>query len=417
MNILILGALSATVVANNIAMFRDKGINLEILNINKSATINLPEELKTNVTYTNFYKPSKGLTSKIKTPTVKSKSPIDKNRLTIFFWDKIKFEQIRIRLRKFYENFAYYRNVRKFNLHDVDRVIKKGKIDLVFSFWGAQIVSEVNIMKKKYDIPIVHSIQSYPYGKSIVGDKTKGDPLHESFFRKLDGRIHASPNMLKYFKTKFDMKGKGKDIILMEYFKESYFSRKRRNKLSERDKEPHLVFIGRTDFEFRDLDDIRSQIYELANHKIHFHAVRSTMRFQKSKYIHFFDGYSSNMLYTGKFADDLTQYDACIVIYNLSKRFDRFWNSLPARFLSAVTIGIPIVLPKGFFGGCEYYLKKFNLGFTYEDYEDLKSKLYDKEFMRQQEKNVMNSHRELTFERNFHKLKEFFEEVVNDYKS
>ncbi|MHA1402945.1 MAG: hypothetical protein ACTSSI_04225 [Candidatus Helarchaeota archaeon] len=416
MNILILGPLSVNLLANNIAMLREKGYNIEILNINKSNRVNLPDELMKNLKYTNFYiapdrsveGPNSSADSTKQTPQV-----LDKKRLTIFFWNKIKFESIRIHLRKFYERYSYYRNLKRFNVRQVEKLINKNRFDLIFSFWGANIIAEINIIKRKYDIPIVHSIQSYPYGQSIVGDGTRGDPIHEAFFKQLDGRIHSSPYMLKYFNDKFNLKGKGKDIVLMEYFKESYFCKKRLEKLSKTDNEPHLVFIGRTDFEFRDWDDIRQQVQEITSQKIHFHLVHSTRTFPKNDYLHFFKGYPTEMLYNGAFADDLTKYDACIVLYNINRRYDRFWNSLPLRFLSAIPAGIPIVLPKGYFGACEHVLRKYKLGFTYNDINDLRNKLLDAEFMKKHERDALKNYKELTFEKNFHRLENFFKEIID----
>ncbi|MHC1591609.1 MAG: glycosyltransferase family protein [Candidatus Helarchaeales archaeon] len=420
MKILIMGSLSVNLLANNIAMLRERGHEVEILNVNRSNKVNLPEELKKDLCYVNFYKARtrEAIASSLgSAPVVKRKSLPDLNRLIIFFWNKIKFEPLRMPIRKLYESFAYRQNLRRFNLEGVNELLKNKDFDLVFSFWGANIISEIDILKKKYDIPIVHSIQSYPYGKSVVGDGTRGDRLHESFFRKLDGRIHASPYMLRYFKTKFNLGGRGKDLIMMEYFKKSYFSKRRQEKLSEADGEPHLVFIGRTDFELRDWDDIREQAREITSNEIHFHLARSTQKFHESRYLHFFEPYPTEALYNGTFAEDLTRYDACIVLYNIKKRYDRFWNSLPLRFLSAIPAGIPIIVPKGYFGACEYVLKKHGIGFTYDDVKDLKRKLLDVEFMKKQQENTLKNHQTLTFENHVHELEAFFEEVIQDHES
>lgn len=162
------------------------------------------------------------------------------------------------------------------------RTIKEEQFDVVYAFWGMGVLPEIRVIQEaQIGIPIIYNIQSYPYDLSIVGDGSSENPAFGEALEKVDGRRHCSQNMYDYLNRHFDLKSHGKDLIMMEHLSKRYFCTKRLQRLSDKDGEPHIVFIGRTDFSDRPLDDIREQIYEITKHGIHFHLAHPDSRMKK----------------------------------------------------------------------------------------------------------------------------------------
>jgi len=296
------------------------------------------------------------------------------------------------------------------------RIVGENHVDVIYSFWGVNVFPEIKAIKEeKMSIPIINNIQSYPHNYSVVGNGSRENPAYGEMFQKIEGRIHCSQNMYDYLNRHFNLRGYGKDIVLIEYFSERYFYKKRLKKLSDDDGEPHVVSIGRTHFSRRPLDDIRKQIYEIADEGVHFHLSKPDVPMKKHKYIHTFPAIPSWETIDGSLANFLTQFDACIVLFNVRRKYNRFYNSLPARFLFAFTAGIPIIMSEGYFASCEEIVNKRGIGFSYRDVHDLRAKLCNEELMKKCKRNAVKKAKNFTFEKNFHKLDSFIKDVVNSY--
>jgi hypothetical protein len=83
---------------------------------------------------------------------------------------------------------------------------------------------------------------------------------------------------------------------------------------------------------------------------------------------------------------------------------DRFHNSLPSRFLFALNAGIPIVMPKGYFLACEEFVKKYEIGFTYNSPTDLKEALSDDNLMTKYRKNAIEKAENFVYEKSFPRI-------------
>jgi hypothetical protein len=118
--------------------------------------------------------------------------------------------------------------------------------------------------------------------------------------------------MLGYMKNVFDIRH-GKNLVFAECYPESFFYKKRLPRLSERDGQPHLIFIG------MDVLDIFSQIKEIIRRKIHVHVCdteeASRLKY-KTGFLHTFRKFDYNQLFDGTFATFMTQFDACLVTYS-----------------------------------------------------------------------------------------------------
>ena len=292
------------------------------------------------------------------------------------------------------------------------KTLKEKKINVIYSAWGTVTFPEIKaIQKAGLGIPIIHSIQSYPLREVGSVDEEREEPKEvREIFETLDGRIHCSQIMYDYMNKHFNLRGHGKDLVLMGYYGEDYFYKERLTLLSGKDNEPHLIFIGGTEFSQRTFNDVRQQISKIAEEGIHIHFADTRDKIIADKrYVHTFGQKNPA---NGEFATFMTQFDACVVLYNLDKRYTRYQNSLPERFLFALNAAIPVIVPKGYFTSCEEIISNYQIGFAYDNFGDLKSKLSDKINMERYRKNAIKIAPELTFEKNFNKLDNLIKELT-----
>ena len=133
----------------------------------------------------------------------------------------------------------------------------------------------------------------------------------------LNGRVFASSQMQDYMTKTFDISN-GKNIIFAESFSKKCFFKKRLPKLSETDGEPHLIFAGVN----KKYCGIALQIKEITNRKIHLHVCKNadidtvTQSFNKN-FFHTYELFNIPAMLDGSFATFLTQFDACLVTYDL----------------------------------------------------------------------------------------------------
>ncbi len=403
-NLLYLGGLGAFLAQNHIVVLSDMGYNVTVVNtshdIFRTRIKECPEVSVTNLYETKEIVRRHLIRNRIRDALLKNKAI---SRLVFSMAAKAGTTQAVPKIG----------NEAKEKLL---KIISENQIDVIYSFWGINVFPEIKAIKEEnLSIPVINNIQSYPYNYSVVGNGSQENPSYGEMFQKIEGRIHCSQNMYDYLNTHFNLRDYGKDIVLMEYFSERYFYKKRLKKLSDDDGEPHIVSIGRTDFSRRPLDDIRKQIYEIADERVHFHLKEPDVPMKKHKYIHTFPGIPSWKTIDGSLANFLTQFDACIILFNIRKKYNRFYNSLPARFLFAFTAGIPIVMPEGYFASCEEIVNKYEIGFSYGDVRDLKAKLCNEELMEKCKRNAVKKTKNFTFEKNFHKVDSFIKDIVNTY--
>jgi len=295
----------------------------------------------------------------------------------------------------------------------VEQVIMKEKIDVVWCQWGAPVLPLIAIIRNEFpNLPIIHDIIAYPTSINSI------EVAFQNFFygmiiKKINGRIHCSQQMYNYLAYRFNLEQQGKDLFFPLYFSSSFFFQKRLPLLSARDKEPHIIFIGRADFSNkRPCDDVRRQIREITESKIHFWLSSKNRNIEKNGYIHFYPWFNLSEVMTGSMATFMTQFDACIYLHNLKKNYAMYENSLQTRFRFALTAGIPIVMPDGYYGACQDIIEKNRIGFAYKDVRELKAKLSDRELMAEYRKNAVKASPEFTFENNFEKLDKFIKEVI-----
>lgn len=407
MNLLYLSHISCLRVENDIPMLESHGYKVTLLNSHK---VHFKKRLDVHPSFTdiiNLYEPKFSWINKIK-------SVIGNLVKYILATTKLDALPVVTSLREKWDAFTFTNIGIKYK-NRILNILKEKNIDIIYVAWGTTVFPEIKVIQEsKMNIPIILSIQSYPLRESRVSNDLKEEDIAtKMIFEKLDGRIHCSQTMYDYMKSHFNVNAHGKDLIAMGYYRKDYFFTKRLDLLSKKDNEPHIVFIGDVNFSQRTFNDIRRQIAEITAEGIHIHFAHTNDKIKGDpNYIHMF---KHKQLANGELATFMTQFDACIVLYNTVKKYIRYQISLPERFLFALNAAIPIVVPKGYFVACEEVIYKYKIGFAYEKLEELKNNLKNREIMGAFQNNAINISEELTFENNFETLDRFIIDVKNQF--
>lgn len=290
--------------------------------------------------------------------------------------------------------------------------MKDRQIDLIYATWGSNMIPVVKIIQKtKLKVPIVYNFLSYPQNvyrwKVLLENWYCRRPIEN-----LDGRIHATKDMHSYMDHRFNLRKQGLDIVMTPFFSKKYFFRRRLPLLSENDEAPHLVFIGPISLPW---DDIRQEIYRITRKKIYFHMAWTNVPIKGNPYLHFFSYFPLQRLIDGSLATFMTQFDACIVLFNFKvcSCMDRFHTSYPSRFLFALNAGIPIVMPRGYLPACEEFVNEHQIGFAYRKLTQLKEMLNDEDLMLRYRRNAIKKTADFTYEKNFYRLDKLIKTVTS----
>lgn len=293
---------------------------------------------------------------------------------------------------------------------DVKQILTKKEIDVIYGLWGPYGLPELRLIRK-FNVPIVYEFLYYPLAPFRILEEVENF-LNRSVINSLTGRVFASSIMQKYMESTFDLH-LGRNTIFTESYSKQCFYQKRLPKLSDSDDGPHLVFIGLTNCA------ILQQVLEMLQRKIHVHVCETTgienalhmSRFRD--FCHTYKKFNIHEFFDGSFATFMTQFDACLVTYDLRRATSASArNSLPSRFTSAITAGIPFVTPKGCLESCEDIINKHQIGFAYANYNELKNKLDDRDLMSSYEHNAVTKSNIFTLENNFEKIDKFFRGIA-----
>jgi hypothetical protein len=299
-----------------------------------------------------------------------------------------------------------------FTFAEVRQILKKKEIDVIYGSWGSIGLPELRVIRK-FHVPVVYEFLTYPVGFTKIVEKVENF-LNRSVINSLAGRVFPSSRMLNYMERTFDLH-QGSNIVFTESYSKRCFYQKRLRRLSVDDNEPHLVFIGADE----KYCDIIPQVEEMLQRRIHVHVCETTgikNRLHMSRFkdfCHVFERASSRALFDGSFATFMTQFDACLVTYDLRRATStRLYNSVPNRFSFAITAGIPFVIPRGYLKSCEDIINKHQIGFAYVNYDELKNKLDDRDLMNYYQHNAAVKSNIFTLENNFEKIDRFLRRMA-----
>lgn len=303
-------------------------------------------------------------------------------------------------------------------VNELKLIAQEYKFDFVIGTWGFTVLEVMLVCQEIFpNANFLHNVLTIP--DLPIEPKNFKEFLWKIFesifniiqnraYKKMmfncDVRVFASEEMQNFVKKKYGPFEKGVDILRIELFNKCFFPKKRLEKLSNIDSEPHIAHIGATNFATgMVIDNVSDFLIKISNNKINIHLNADVTPAElinvNSKYLHYFKKFTTSSEYSA-FSEFLTQFDAIVILYNVHKVYKRFENSLPTRFLFALVTGIPIVIPAMLFPACEKYIIKHEIGFAYKNEEELYFKLKNKTIMNRFSRNALLHSLSLDFESN-----------------
>ncbi len=265
--------------------------------------------------------------------------------------------------------------------------IERVKPDVVVTYYGPIGVQYAKIVKIiNRDLPVVSILNLIPssldYDKTIRGFffKILNDELNNytRIIRKLDFIICASQKMKEYVSTKYGVNS-NRMAVLPDYFPKSMTF----NSPDIDGKLPglNLIFLGAPERWGGSLDNIDKQLFGLACSGISIYSGNIADFVKSTNNAFCYPLFSDEEVFSGKLSSYAHKFQVSLITYGIDKRHQRFKTTLPTRFFSALSAGIPIAVRAGLFDAVEAYVEQYQIGFSYQNIEDLKSKLLDQKAM------------------------------------
>jgi len=270
--------------------------------------------------------------------------------------------------------FAFVPNTLGFQFSQkLEILIKNLKPDIIFAHYGVGVLPEIALIKgnpQLAQIPVVLNMETFPNANS----RGLREMFEVSMFKRsssfIDGFVIPTPEMADLI-FKLVPKVREKRLFIKPMFNpQNYAPSRKLPKLSKQDGFPHIVFIGQFDFSLP-INDVRGQLLSFAEAGIKVHCVQ--VNGLEHPNVIFFEPFNADALTNGNLTSFMTQFDACLVTYNYKRTPLRFKTSLPARFLTALTAGIPIIIPRGKFTAVENFVLREQIGFAYSSPQEFLS--------------------------------------------
>jgi hypothetical protein len=201
---------------------------------------------------------------------------------------------------------------------------------------------------------------------------------YQKVLGKTNAIICASRLMSDYVSSKYNI-DRSRIVVIPDYF-----SKRMSYKISSADTSVGsngVIFLGAPERWGATIDDVDDQFLELAESGITVYAGKISSRVVAAGNVFCYNYFSNDDVFSGCLSTFAHQFQASIITYGIRERHQRFKTTLPTRFFSAVSAGLPIAVRAGLFDAVEEYLERFSIGFKYHNATELKSRLSDKSEM------------------------------------
>lgn len=274
------------------------------------------------------------------------------------------------------------------------------------------------------NIPVIHDVHEVlsVHNSGFFGDDdettmTKYCEDERIANEQSDNRIYATEGIKDYIKNHYSV-DVDDDLIFYNYVSDSIMPRHFKEKLSNRDGETHIVYIGCVTSVVEDSHyDLREIFKDIASNQMHIHIyptkniiTQSNRSYKKlddaSEFIHL-----HNNLGRRNLLQEITQYDFGWAGLNRAENNKHLEIVLPNKVTEYVACGLPVLsFPHK---TIKRFVKKNDVGLTFSNINDLKLLLEKPEVSKMKENTLLIRH-QLTIEKQIPKLVNFYEQTINN---
>jgi hypothetical protein len=212
---------------------------------------------------------------------------------------------------------------------------------------------------------------------------------YRHWLSKLDFFVHASPGMVDFARRQYSIDPEA-TAVLPDYFSSAVHANVTRDSGYKTDSGPRVIFLGAPERWGNGIDDIDSQFLSLAREGVTVHSGAISDEVVRTGYGFKYPFFTDDEVFEGALARYAHGFDAALITYAVDERMERFRTTLPTRFFTALTAGIPIAVRAGLFDAVEAYVEEHGLGFSYRTARDLREKLDQHDQLSIYRKNAIN---------------------------
>ena len=305
---------------------------------------------------------------------------------------------------------------------DIKRLVKRIKPEIIHSHNAPDFLTISALDAVKGEVPVIHDCHEalsmretgYYVGDDEETIKVQYPKQEKVANERSDGRIYVTEGVRDYIQQRYDV-DPSKDMVFYSYVSESVVPTMLLRKISKKDGEVHIVYIGTVTSRVKDSHyDLREIFRTIASHGIHIHMYVSIWGTKDKAYkrlgeeeelIHFHGHLDQKSL-----LNEITQYDFGWSGLNVNPKNKKHLDvSLPNKVFEYVACGLPVLSFKH--ENIISFLNQHKVGLIFNNICEMASKLRNLDDIRCIRETVLNKRYEFTVEKNINSLIQYYEKM------
>ena len=305
---------------------------------------------------------------------------------------------------------------------DIAKLAKRIEPKIIHSHNAPDFLTVSALEAVKGEVPVIHdcheALTMRETGYYVDDDEETirvKYPMQEKVANEgSDGRIYVTEGVRDYIQHRYDV-DPSNDMVFYSYVSESVVPNVLRRKISEKDGDIHVVYIGTVTSRVKDSHyDLREIFRNIASYGIHIHLYVSIWGMKDKAYkrlgeedecIHFHGHLDQKSL-----LKEISMYDYGWAGFNANPKNEKHLDvSLPNKVFEYVACGLPVLTFKH--KNIMSFINQHNLGLVFDDLDEMAYKLQNVDNIRHVKRTVLNKRHEFTVEKNIHRLIQYYKLV------
>lgn len=308
---------------------------------------------------------------------------------------------------------------------DIRRLVNQYHPVVIHSHNAPDLLTISAIKAVKGEVPVIHDCHEaltlretgYYASDNEETIRVKYPKQEKVANEKSDGRIYVTEGVKDYIQRRYDV-DPSRDMVFYSYVSESVVPAQLRRKISEKDGETHIVYIGTVTSRIKDSHyDLREIFRIIASYGIHIHMYVSIWGAKDQAYQHLANE-SAFIHYHGhldqkNLLQEITQYDFGWAGFNAnSKNSEHLDVALPNKVFEYIACGLPVLaFPHK---NIMTFLNRHDVGLVFDSMDEMYSKLQNKKKIESLARNVLNVRYKFTIEKNINKLIQYYKDISGE---
>jgi len=304
---------------------------------------------------------------------------------------------------------------------DIKRLVNKFHPLLIHSHNAPDVLTISAIEAVRNEVPVIHDCHEALTLRE-TGYYTSDDentirnmyPRQEKIANeRSDGRIYVTEGVRDYIQQRYDV-DPSRDMVFYSYVSKSMVSSQLRRRISEKDGETHIVYIGTVTSIIKDSHyDLREIFREIASYGLHVHMYVSIWGAKDKAYQHLADE-NGLIHYHGhldqkRLLQEIPQYDFGWAGFNVNRKNREHLDvALPNKVFEYIGCGLPVLaFPHK---NMRKFLDRYNVGLVFDSVGEMASQLKNSK-LESIRRDVLNSRYKFTVDKNISRLIQYYKEI------